>query len=64
MLGELVAECWDSIDKSRTKAGLIAAISQRLLTPEFAEKLEHRPSDAARHYLQVQLNRLRDIMQG
>ncbi len=64
MLGELVAECWDSLDKTRTKSGLAAAISQRLLTPEFAEKLEHRTSDAARHYLQVQLNRLTEIMQG
>ncbi len=64
MLGELVAECWDSLDKTRTKSGLAAAISQRLLTPEFAEKLEHRTSDAARHYLQVQLNRLTEIIQG
>ena len=64
MLAELVAECWDSIGETRTKAGLVAAISQRLLAPEFAEKLEYRTSDAARHYLQVQLNRLREIMQG
>ncbi len=62
MVAALVAECWNSLDKPPAKAGLIAAISQRLSTPEFAEKIEYQSSDAARHYLLGQLSRLRDLM--
>jgi hypothetical protein len=61
---QLVVECWESLNGSRTKAALFEAINARLSTTEFAEKFDKISSDTLRLLLHPQMIRLRETMKG
>jgi ankyrin repeat protein len=62
LLVNLLAEAWEDLQQNKTREGLLLAIRRRLDTVEFAEKVESLSSDASRHLLARQAERLSEII--
>lgn len=62
LLSELVADSWESMKQNRTSQRLFKEIRDKLNDTEFGPKVEQLPSDAARHLLTQQMNRLTGII--
>ena len=56
----LISECWEHLAQKKTPAALIKAIQSEFRSTELAEKVE-RLSEASRHLLIMQMNRLSKI---
>ena len=59
---ELVADSWGSLKQNQTSARLFQTIRDKFGATEFVDKVEQLPSDAARHLLTQQMNRLTAII--
>ncbi len=62
LLVNLLAEACEDLQQNKTREGLLLAIRRRLDTVEFAEKVESLSSDASRHLLTRQAERLSEII--
>lgn len=62
LMVELVADSWESLKQNQTSARLFQTIRDKFGATEFVDKVEQLPSDAARHLLTQQMNRLTAII--
>jgi ankyrin repeat protein len=62
LMVELVADSWESLKQIQTSARLFQTIRDKFGATEFVDKVEQLPSDAARHLLTQQMNRLTEII--